>query len=170
VLDATPLRPSGPVDTPLSRHAGRLALSALVVCVAYIGAAWFARTFPFEGRLHDPYSESSVVRAMPFDTPMPYDVSLASAGRGDDLPYSTQWTSALPASDIEAQFREHLAGSPRWVITEDALVSEGFAGTIVRRGSDGYMTHFAHVAIESSGGQTIVTFDFTPIPTSLAPD
>ena len=148
----------------------RLAASACVVIAAFLAAAWVGRTFPFESRLADPYGESSVVRAMPFDTPMPYDISLAAAGRGEDLPYHTQWTSALAPEEIAAQFHEHLAGSPRWVLTQAAPTTSEFTTTLARTGPDGYMTHFARISVEGDAGQTIVTFDFTPIPSSLAPE
>ena len=137
---------------------------------AFVAAAWLGRTFPFEQRPADPYSNASVVRAMSFDTPMPYDISLASAGRGTDLAYHTQWTSTLPPAEIAAQFNQHLAGSPRWVLTQNVPTAGEFTTTLVRRGSDGYMTHFARITVAANGGQTIVTLDFTPIPTDLAPE
>jgi hypothetical protein len=168
VLDATPL--SLPRAIALPRHALKFAFSLAVISLAFLASAWIGRSAPFESRVSDPYSESNVVRAMPFDTPMPHDISLASAGRGNGLAYHTQWTSTVPAEEIAAQFREHLAGSPRWVLSHEAAATGTVTFTLVRRGSNGYMTHFAHLVVESSRGQTVATFDFTPIPTDLAPE
>ncbi|HLB24185.1 MAG TPA: hypothetical protein VJP07_08825 [Dehalococcoidia bacterium] len=150
--------------------AARAVVSVVTVAVAFIGAAWMGSTPPFEGRAHNPYGETAVVRALPFDAPLPYDMSLVAAGRGDDLPYMAQWTTDLEAAEVAAQFHEHLAKSPRWRLTQDPPTSDTFVTTLARVGSDGYMTHFARLTLESGTGQTIVTFDFTPIPTSLAPD
>jgi hypothetical protein len=150
--------------------AARVLASGAVVALAFLTAAWLGTTPPFESRADDPYGEASVVRAMPFDSPMPYDVSLAAAGRGEDLPYHTQWTSSLPPEEIARQFNEHLAGSPRWRLTQHPPTTPIFATTLARLGSDGYMTHFARISVSTTESQTIVTFDFTPIPSSLAPD
>ena len=107
---------------------------------------------------------------MPFDAPLPYDKSLVIAGRGEDLPYQLQWTSSLPPADIAAQFREHLAGSPKWSLTQNPPATDEFITTLARIGADGYMTHFASFAISSEAEQTIISFSFTPIPSALAPD
>jgi hypothetical protein len=171
VQDATRLRVTA--ATPrfsLPSTAVRLVVSTCVVVAAFLAAAWVGRTFPFESRIADPYGEAAVVRAMPFDTPMPYDISLAAAGRGADLPYHTQWTSPLPPDEIAGQFHEHLAGSPRWELTQTAPAGSEFTTTLARTGADGYMTHFARMSVGRDAGQTIVTFDFTPIPSSLAPE
>ncbi len=138
--------------------------------MAFLGAAWFGGTPPFEGRASDPYSERAVLKALPFDAPLPYTMSLVTAGRGEELAYQIQWTSNLPSAEIAAQFREHLVGSPKWSLTQIAPTTNEFVTTIARVGADGYMTHFARLEISHEAGQTIVSFDFTPIPTALAPD
>jgi hypothetical protein len=148
----------------------RLTMSIAVVGAAFLVAAWFGATPPFEGRATDPYSERAVLKALPFDAPLPYDMSLVTAGRGEDLPYQLQWTSSLPPAEIAGQFREHLAGSPKWNLTQELPTSDEFVTTVARIGADGYMTHFASIAISHEAGQTIVSFSFTPIPSALAPD
>ena len=65
----------------------RVSFSFAVITTAFLIAAWFGRTPPFEGRAYDPYAEQSVLRAMPFDAPLPYDMALVAAGQGVELAY-----------------------------------------------------------------------------------
>jgi hypothetical protein len=155
--------------TAWPRPALRMAASLLVLISSFVAAAWIGDSPPFSGSPYDPYSETAVLRAIPFDAPLPYDMSVITAGHGRELPYHTQWTATGSLAEIEAQFREHLAGSPRWTINREQRSSKAASITLVRFDSDGYLTHFARLAIESARSQTIVTFDFTPIPTSTAP-
>ncbi|MBI5289260.1 MAG: hypothetical protein HY873_09850 [Chloroflexi bacterium] len=174
MLDAARYRSVAPVYVRLSTRVSgawiRAAISGAVITAAFLGSAWVGHTPPFEGRAYDPYSETAVIRALPFDTPLPFDISLVAAGRGEDLPYHAQWTSNLDTRDTSAQFNEHLAGSPRWRLTQDPPTVDEFVTTLVRLDAAGYMTHFARLAIERDAGQTIVTLDFSPVPVSLAPD
>ncbi len=174
VLDAARLHNTAPTRTPARTLVPGAALRAFasfaIVGGAFLGSAWVGGTPPFEGRAYNPYGESAVMRALPFDAPLPYDVSLAAAGRGPDLAYRAQWTSNLDAADLKTQFEQHLAESPRWRLTQDPSSGDEFVTTLARVGSDGYMTHFARLTVERGTDQTIVTFEFTPIPTSLAPD
>jgi hypothetical protein len=175
VLDATRLRTAmlAPLSARSTRISGKLIrtiVSIAIASAAFLTAAWFGATPPFEGRTADPYSERAVLNALPFDTPLPYDMSLVTAGRGEDLPYQLQWTSSLPPSEIAGQFREHLAGSPKWNLTQEPPTADEFVTTVARIGADGYMTHFASIAISHEADQTIVSFSFTPIPSALAPD
>jgi hypothetical protein len=147
----------------------RVVASIFVVAAAYLGAAWIGGVAPFEGRAAAPYSERGVLRAIPFDAPLPYDIELVGAGRGERLPYHTRWTSDLAAAEVAAQVREHLEGSPKWQHTQLQPLASEFSSTFARIGSDGYMTHFAVMSIAEEGGGTVVVFDFTPIPTTLAP-
>jgi hypothetical protein len=153
----------------VSATALRAGVSLCVITAAFLVAAWFGRTPPFEGRAYDPYAEQSVLRALPFDAPLPYDMALVAAGRGDELAYHVQWTSNLDPSKLRAQFDEHLAGSPKWRLTQDPALSDTFTTTIARIGADGYMTHFAELSIASERNQRIITLDFTPVPLALAP-
>ena len=157
----------------VGRRTARLAnglASLAIVGSAFLIAAWLGDTPPFEGNTSDPYSEKRVLRALPFDVPLPYDMSLVVAARGVDLPYHAQWTSQAPPEELIAQYEKHLTGSPRW----RQLVGETQGGeaavTLARSSSDGILTHFAKLTISRDATQTIVTFDFTPIPSSLAPE
>jgi hypothetical protein len=96
-------------------------------------------------------------------------MAVVAAGRGDDLPYHAQWSTTNSMEKVHAEFIERLEGSPKWQVTHtpagDALVT-----TMVRVDSFGYMTHFARVTIERDLAQTFFTVEFTPVPSSLAPD
>jgi len=121
----------------------RIVASLCVVAVGFFVAARVAGTAPFEGAAADPYGEKGVLRALPFDAPLPYDIELAEAGRGERLPYHTRWTSELAPDDVAAQVREHLAKSPKWQHTQVQPLTGRLSSTFARVGSDGYMTHFA---------------------------
>jgi hypothetical protein len=157
----------------VGRRTARLAsglASLVIVGCAFLIAAWLGGTPPFEGDTSDPYSEQRVLRALPFDVPLPYDMSLVVAGRGDELPYHAQWTSQAQAGELIAQYEQHLAASPKWrELVADRRDDEA-AITLARGSSDGILTHFAKLTISRDATQTVVTFDFTPIPSSLAPE
>lgn len=162
-----------PTDDAVTRRlrpVARTAASLALVAAAFFVAAWTGGTAPFHGSARDPYATNAVVRAIPFDAPLPYDKTLMEAGRGPRLPYHVRWTSDLPPGAVSAQVREHLAGSPRWELTQTVPVEGEFATTLARSGSDGYMTHFAELSVAAERGVTVITFDFTPIPTTLAPE
>ena len=154
----------------LPRTGTRLTAYGVVLAAAFLASAWVGKAPPFEGRVPDPYSETAVLRAIPFDAPLPYDIAVVGAGRGDDLPYRAQWSSEEPAAVIAEQFHEHLAGSPKWLLTQEAPAGHEFTTTLARLDASGYMTHFARITIEHSSGQTFVTLEFTPVPSTLAPD
>ena len=97
----------------------RLVASGAVVALAFCAAAWAAGTPPFRPAPSDPYSEAAVLRAVPFDTPLPYDIQLVSAGRGAQLPYHVVWTSKLSGNALGQQVLDHLAGSPKWQLTQN---------------------------------------------------
>jgi len=176
VLDATTIARQDAVATqvfaprrvPL-RAPLRLLASLGIIAVVFIVTAWIAGTAPFGGPAYDPYSEIAVHRAIPFDAPLPFDMSVATGGHGTDLPYHAQWTSSLTADDLVAQFHEHLGGSPRWTAVK--LQSEPGTETfsLTRVDARGYLTHFARLTITQAHSQAIVTLDFTPLPSSGAP-
>jgi hypothetical protein len=173
VLDAARLRNAAPPWTLARTHVSGAAVRAIAavstIAVAFLTSAWIGGTPPFEGHTYDPYAESAVMHALPFDTPLPYDMSVAAAGRGPDLPYRAQWTSTLAAGEVAAEFRQHLERSPRWRLTQDAPVGDEFVTTLARVDAGGYMTHFGRLTIARDNDQTVITFDFTPIPAGLAP-
>lgn len=151
------------------RVLARMALSGLVVAAGFVAAAWYSHTPPFRWTAPDPYSQGAVLRAVPFDAPLPYDIELASAGRGAQLPYHVIWTSKLSGNAIGQQVLDHLAGSPKWQLTQNGPLAGNFTTHLARLSANGQMTHFAELSVRQTATGSIVTFDFTPIPTSLAP-
>ena len=154
----------------LAPGAFRSIASLAVVAGVFVAAAWYAGTMPFEGESIAPYSTRGVLRAIPFDAPLPYDQSLVEAGRGTELPYHTRWESKLSAQEVAVQVADHLAKSPKWQLTQLTPLAGEFETTFARQGADGYLTHFAFMSVKAAGAGSIITFDFTPVPTVLAPD
>lgn len=158
------------IDAGVWGRGARLVASLVVVAAAYAGASWYGNVAPFEGGRNDPFSQESVLRALPFDAPLPYSISLISAGRGGQLPYHIAWSSPLSGDAVGQQVLDHLAGSPKWQLTENKPLAGDFTTTLARLSADGQMTHFAALSVRTApGGGTTVSFDFTPIPSSLAP-
>ena len=150
-------------------YVSRFVASGAIIAAAFFAAAWLGHTAPFRATPPDPYSQTAVLRAIPFDAPLPYDIELASAGRGMQLPYHIVWTSKLGTDAIGQQVLDHLAGSPKWQLTENGPLAGDFTTHLARISSDGQMTHFAELSVRASATGSIVSLDFTPIPTSLAP-
>jgi hypothetical protein len=156
---------------PLPARALRTLASGMTITLAFLAAAWLGGTPPFEGNADNPYSEARVVRAIPFDTPLPYSMSLAAGGRGEELPYFAQWTSGLAPNAMLAEYREHLAGSPRWrILTEEVHAGGTYSSTLARTTDRNTLTHYAQFSITRDSMQTVVELRFTPVPVSLAPD
>ena len=156
-------------DAPAVRVAARIAASLLVVGTAYAGAAWYAGVAPFRASAPAPYSRTSVLRAIPFDAPLPYDRTLLEAGRGGVLPYHVAWTSTRPPDVVGLEVLEHLRGSPKWQLTERTPLVGAFTTHLARVAANGQMTHFAELSVRPDGAGSLITFDFTPIPTAFAP-
>lgn len=160
---------SGRFDAPAARVAARVAASALVVGAAYLGAAWYAGVAPFRASAPAPYSQGAVLRAIPFDAPLPYDRRLLEAGRGGVLPYHVVWTSAQSPDAVGLEVLEHLRNSPKWQLTERTALAGAFTTHLARLAANGQMTHFAELSVRPYGAGSLITFDFTPIPTAFAP-
>jgi len=161
--------PSGG-DANVGAALRRAAASLAIVAVAFAIAAYVAGTRPFEGRIGEPSSHERAVRALPFDAPLPYDIDLTWAGRGEDLPYRLVYASNLAPDALGAQVADHLDGSPKWQLTQHTDLRGEFDTTFSRVGSDGLMTHFAVATLhERSGGGSVFTFDFIPM-TELGKD
>jgi hypothetical protein len=157
------------LDGAPMRRLVRLLGSLAVVAIAYLGAAWYAHVAPFAGLEPSPYSTQSVLRAVPFDAPLPYELALVEAGHGDPLPYHVEWRSTATPDVVAEQVVQHLAGSPKWRLADNAAIAGAFTTHLARVQSNGQMTHFAELSVRPDGAGSIVTFDFTPIPRALAP-
>lgn len=150
----------------------RLALSLAVVAGAYVVAAWAGGVTPFPPRTVDPYSPKEVLRAIPYDVPLPPELTLADAGRGEELPYHAEWSAGVTPAEIVSDVRTFLDINPKWQIVTDDPEPGGGVRLVLARSTDfGLMTHYAILrVVEGGAGGAVVTLDFTPIPTSLAPE
>jgi hypothetical protein len=157
------------IGTPATSTCLRVALSLLVVLAVFAAAAWSAGTRPFSSSAPPPYSQTAVLRAIPFDAPLPYDLTLVEAGHGKDLAYHVVWTSAATPDQVGQQVLDHLVGSPKWQLAQNTPLAGAFTTHLARVSAEGQMTHFAELSVAPRPGGSTVTFDFTPIPTSLAP-
>ena len=135
----------------------------MLVVAAFASASYLAATPPFEHRAGTPSERDRVLRALPFDAPLPYDIELTSAGPGADLPYRLEYTSSRAPAELGAQVAEHLAGAPKWSLTQDTDLHGEFKTTFSRIDSTGLMTHFALATLWRDGDNTLFTFDFVPI-------
>ena len=157
-----------PARVPIAACA-RAAASLAIVAAAYLGAAWYAHIAPFAGLEPTPYSRQAVLRAVPFDAPLPYDLTVVEAGHGAPLPYHVAWRSADAPDELARQVKDHLAGSPKWQLADNTPIAGAFTTHLARVQSNGQMTHFAELSVRADGSGSIVTLDFTPIPMVLAP-
>jgi hypothetical protein len=160
------------IAAPSPALALRLALSLAVVAAGYLAGAWAGGVTPFPARTVDPYSRTEVLRAVPFDAPLPPELELAHAGRGDQLPYHVEWSAGLAPAEVVADVRTFLEINPKWAVMTDDPEPGGGVRLVLARSTDfGLMTHYAILrVVEGGAGGAIVTLDFTPIPTSLAPE
>ncbi len=147
----------------------RAAASLVVVLAAFAGAPWYAGVTPFAAATLAPYSQQAVLRAIPFDAPLPYKLTLVDASRGKQLPYHVVWKSDAPPNVVGQQVLDHLAGSPKWQLAENTPLAGAFTTHLARLSADAQMTHFATLSVAAAGSGSLVTFDFTPIPAMLAP-
>jgi hypothetical protein len=145
------------------RAFARLSASVAVAAAAFFAANFVAARPPFEHRAGAPSETDRVLRALPFDAPLPYDITLERAGRGPDLPYAIEYTSALPPEALGAQVADHLAGAPKWALTQDTDLRAEFQTTFSRVDSTGLLTHFAVATMMREGEGTRFTFEFVPI-------
>jgi hypothetical protein len=148
-----------PVPLRLLRAAGAL----LLVSASFLAASYVAAMPPFEHRAGSLSERDRVLRALPFDAPLPYDVELRAAGPGPDLPYRLEYVSDLPPDELGAQAADHLAGAPKWALTQHTDLSREFDTTLSRVDSTGLMTHFAVASMRREGARTVFTFEFVPI-------
>jgi hypothetical protein len=147
----------------------RSAAAVAMVGAAYLASAWYAGIAPFPPRDAPPYSRDAVLRAIPFDTPLPYDRTLIETAHGSPLAYHVVFSSPRTPDEVAAQVLDHLAGSPKWQLTENRPLTGEFTTHLARLSADGQMTHFAEIAVRRERSGSIIVFDFTPIPTTLAP-
>lgn len=142
------------------RGAARVALYALVLCGAFAAAAYVGRVPPLDRARGGESDAERALAAVPFDAPLPYDITLVGSGRGRELPNRVEWVSGLPPRDVGAQVVDHLVKSPKWQATQFVDPYGEFTQTFVRTGADGYLTHFAVMSLRAQDSRTIIEFEF----------
>ena len=152
------------VATPQRLQPRVLAGAALLVAAAFIG-----HVAPF-GQAHDPYAPSQVLKSVPADFPLPSDSRLASAGKGEELPYHLEWRSNEPVSEVAGIYR-HLVTGGNWELMLDEEAAPSYRVRIARFSPYGEMTHWAMLDVsEGTDGSQISLELFSVATTSLIHD
>jgi hypothetical protein len=137
----------------------RLTLAGLLLALGYLAAALVGNVPPF--RHHDdPFAASAVLDQLPPGFPVPADAQVESTGRGAQLPYHAQWTSAEPVPAVAATY-EDLLKSGNWELMLREEASPSYRIRLARLGPDGFMTHWAMLDVSPREGGSRISLDFT---------
>jgi len=136
----------------------RLTLAGLFLALGYLAAALVGNVPPLRHQ-YDPFSPSAVLKQLPPGFPVPTDAHVESAGRGAKLPYHVQWTSAEPVPAVAAIY-EDLLKSGNWELMLREETSPSYRIRLSRLGPDGFMTHWAMLAVSPQGGGSRISLDF----------
>ena len=146
---------------PEQRLAMGVALAVIGLTVGYLLSAYMSNNEPFR---QDPFGQQTVLQALPDDFPLPDAGELAYAGRGSLLPYRVEWHSEQPVSEVAGAIGRKIEEGP-W---ELVLVEDGegiFRLRTVRLDLGGYMDMFAELQISNVDGGSVMSLEFTPLPT-----
>ncbi len=146
---------------PEPRFAPGLALAALGLTVGFLVSAYVSNNEPFR---QDPFGQQAVLQALPDDFPLPDVGRVGQAGRGSFLPYRVEWQSDRPVSEVAGAIGRKIEEGP-WelVLVED---SDGILRLrTVRIDLGGYMDMFAELQILEVDGGSVMSLEFTPMPT-----
>jgi hypothetical protein len=136
----------------------RLTLAGLLVALGYLTAALVGNVPPFRQQ-YDPFATSAVVDQLPPGFPVPPDAKVESAGRGAQLPYHVQWTSAEPVPTVAATY-DDLLKSGDWELMLREEASPSYRIRLARLGPDGFMTHWAMLDVSPREGGSRISLDF----------
>jgi hypothetical protein len=136
----------------------RLTLAGLFLALGYLAAALVGNVPPFRQQ-YDPYSASAVLDQLPPGFPIPADAQVELAGRGAQLPYHVQWTSAEPVPAV-APIYEDLLKSDNWELMLREEASPSYRIRLARLGPDGFMTHWAMLDVSPRDGGSRISLDF----------
>lgn len=146
---------------PEPRLAMGVALAVIGLTSGYLLSAYVSNNEPFR---QDPFGQQTVLQALPEDFPLPDVGVVQRAGRGSVLPYRVEWQSGQPVSEVAGAIRRKIEEGP-W---ELVLVEDG-DGVLrlqtVRLDLGGYMDMFAELRISGVDGGSVVSLEFTPMPT-----
>jgi hypothetical protein len=136
----------------------RLTLAGLFLALGYLAAALVGSVPPFSQH-YDPSSTSAVLDQLPPGFPVPPDAKVESAGRGAQLPYHVQWTSAEPVPAVAATY-EDLLKSGNWELMLREEASPSYRIRLARLGPDGFMTHWAMLDVSPQEDGSRISLDF----------
>ena len=136
----------------------RLTLAGLFLALGYLAAALVGNVPPFRHH-YDPFAASAVLEQLPPGFPVPADAKVESAGRGAQLPYHVQWTSAEPVPAAAAIY-EDLLESDNWELMLREEASPSYRIRLARPGPDGFMTHWAMLDVSPREGGSRISLDF----------
>jgi hypothetical protein len=136
----------------------RLALAMLFLAFGYLAAAYVGNVPPLRQH-HDPFAASAILDRLPPDFPIPPDSHVELAGRGAQLPFHVQWTSAEPVPAVAAIY-EDLLKSGNWELMLREEASPSYRIRLARLGPDDSMTHWAILDVSPQEGGSRVSLDF----------
>ena len=140
------------------RPAGRLALAAGLVPLAYFAAAYAGHAPPFT-ETYDPFAPSEVLSQLPEDFPLPDGTKLRDAGKGDELPYRVEWVSEEPVSEVAGVYRELLAND-EWELMLEEETSPSYRIRLAHITPYGFMTHWGMLSVTAEGPNSRIILDF----------
>ena len=135
-----------------------MAVASFLVAAGYLLAALVGDVPPFRGD-RDPFAANAILQEMPPDFPLPVDAKLAAAGRGAQLPYHLEWTSAEPVSEVADIYRELLTRGA-WEMMLEEETSPSYRVRLARMTDSGAMTHWAMLAVIAGPSGSRVSLDF----------
>ena len=146
---------------PEPRLAMGAALAVVGLTFGYLLSAYVSNNEPFR---QDPFGRQTVLQALPDDFPLPDGGEVEHAGRGSLLPYRVEWQSERPVSEVASAVGRKIEEGP-W---ELVLVEDG-GGILrlrtVRLDLGGYMDMFAELQVSGVDGGSVMSLEFTPMPT-----
>ncbi len=153
--------PAANPSQPEPRLALGVALAVIGLTVGFLVSAYVSNNEPFR---QDPFGQHTVLQALPEDFPLADVGTLEYAGRGSLLPYRVEWQSEQPVSEVAGVVGRKIQDGP-W---ELVLVEDGddvLRLRTVRLDLGGYMDMFAELQVSGVDGGSVMSIEFTPMPT-----
>ena len=154
-----------PQAANLGHREPRLAMGAALAVIGltsgYLLSAYVSNNEPFR---QDPFGRQTVLQALPDDFPLPDSGVVERAGRGTLLPYRVEWVSDRPVSEVAGVIGRKIEEGP-W----ELVLVEDHDGVMrlqtVRLDPGGYMDMFAELQVSDIDGGSVMSLEFTPMPT-----
>ncbi len=131
----------------------------------YMLSAFVSESPPFQPDL---FGRQAVLRALPADFPVPPAARVKDAGAGTLLPYRVEWQTDDSVSEVAGLFGERLDNGTWQILLADGDATKVRLRT-ARLDVTGSMDLFGEVKIVRSNGGSLVSLEFTPLPTNKVP-